>query len=286
MMFAFQVVIASVLDVLKASEDLLHLLAVSSGDHFLAEVFSLFRLLPSSLLFCSCPSSEVGADSVLEAQTKGYFSFVSVQWQRAALQMVTSIAGGSAEVCIVVVQKHRLRWLEAHLCGQHSVKLCLCNFGRALTFARFLTQSGQQIARVCWFTLWRQTRVTSRSAQEWAAWWYRDLQQSFHQITSFAFTLHPSGFFFPDSCGLFLILSGVWGCQGWNVPVGQWLGTPVASSFLSVGWHWGSSPAFPCLSRCCCCSNQPSRATWPVWGRWRVSCCELGEWKPGSKASL
>lgn len=40
--------------------------------------------------------------------------------------MVTSVAGGSSKVSVVVVQKHRLRQLEAHLCGSISVKLYLC----------------------------------------------------------------------------------------------------------------------------------------------------------------
>lgn len=55
MMSAFQVVIASALDVLKASEPLSQLLAVSSGDHFLAEVFPLFTDF-SPLHSCSVPA--------------------------------------------------------------------------------------------------------------------------------------------------------------------------------------------------------------------------------------
>lgn len=44
--------------------------------------------------------------------------------------MVTSMAGGSSKVSVVLVQKHRLTGLEAHLCGQHLCKAvpayCLC----------------------------------------------------------------------------------------------------------------------------------------------------------------
>lgn len=54
MMLALQVVIASALDVLKASEHLSHLLAVSSCDHFLAEIFPLLTNF-SPLHSCSVP---------------------------------------------------------------------------------------------------------------------------------------------------------------------------------------------------------------------------------------